>query len=452
MEIKLTPQQQENHDKIIEHLKEVQSGDIFGEHSFISLAGPAGSGKTTLLKFIVQTLLKRGWTICITAPTHQAVKVAQQTIGINDKRLKFASLHSFLSLKPGPINVETGEQKFVRENNKKKQSDLSKMKFDLVINDESSMVSSEMFKFIKEEMYTYNRVKSFLFTGDLFQLLAIEKDIVTTTHAIYNNKDVNHYQLFEILRQKDMEVIDFVSEIRSMIKEKYTKFDLFNFLISERDKPHNKIKFYNSKKEFIGEFIKKDNLGKTEDCIFTFTNKNVNSYNEKIRNYYVMLDGEIPEIHPSDLFVVQESTQPDNLFAQDAFINSEILELKQSNKEVFDFKGKKFNGYKCMTTDNRKFNMISKDSEDDFNHTCKLLKANAIKTKNRENWKLYYTLKGLFLDIKYHYSSTVHKSQGSSYVNSWVDLSDLGYVENDMLLRLFYVACTRAKECVHILL
>ena len=31
-------------------------------------------------------------------------------------------------------------------------------------------------------------------------------------------------------------------------------------------------------------------------------------------------------------------------------------------------------------------------------------------------------------------------------------LSDLGYVENDQLLRLMYVGCTRAKRDVHILL
>jgi len=255
------------------------------------------------------------------------------------------------------------------------------------------------------------------------------------------------------MRQKDMETIDFVGVIREMIKNKSTKFDLFNFLINERDKgTHNKVIFYRTKKEFITEFIKEDRLGSDEDCIFTFTNKDVDTYNEKIRNYYVKTNGVIPEIHPSDLFVVQESTQENLEFNQSGFVNSEILHLKRSNFEEFNFKGKILKGYKCITDDERKFNMIAKESEAEYKRACELLKANAIKTKNRENWKMYYDLLNLFLTVKYHYASTTHKAQGSSYRDSWVDMTDLGYVDDDTLLRLFYVASTRAKRNIHILI
>jgi len=455
MEITLTEQQQEIHDKVIEHLKEVRNGDIFGEHHFLSLAGAAGTGKSTLIKYIVKTLLKMNWKIAITGPTHQSVKVVRNIIGISHRNLKFASVHSFLGLKPGEINPETGERKFKRESSNKKRSDIAKEKFDLVINDESSMVSHEMFKFIKEEMYQYNRVQSFLFAGDLFQLLPVEQkvDLGEYVHSIYNNNNVNHYTLTKLLRQKDMETIDFVVKIRDMIKNKNTKFDLFNYLINERDKvKHDNVIFYKTKKDFIGNFIKDERLGITDDCIFTFTNKDVETYNEKIRNYYVKTEGIIPEIHPLDLFVVQESTQDDLEFSQSGFVNSEILKLKRSNFEDFNFKGKIFKGYKCTTDDDRKFNMIAKESEEDYKRACELLKANAIKTKNRENWKMYYDLLGLFLTVKYHYASTTHKAQGSSYVNAWVDMTDLGYVDDDTLLRLFYVACTRAKNKIHILL
>ena len=454
MEITLTEQQQEIHDKVIEHLKEVRNGDIFGEHHFLSLAGAAGTGKSTLVKYIVHTLLKMNWKIAITGPTHQSVKVVRNIIGISHKNLKFASVHSFLGLKPGEINPETGERKFKRETSNNKRSDIAKEKFDLVINDESSMVSHEMFKFVKEEMYQYNRVQSFLFVGDMFQLLPVEQktDKSPEGHSIYNNDKVNHYQLTKIMRQKDMETIDFVGNIREMIKNKNTKFDLFNYLINERDKEHNKVIFYKTKKEFIGEFIKEDRLGSDEDCIFTFTNKDVDNYNAKIRNYYTRVDNKVPEIHPQDLFVVQESTQENLEFSQNAFVNSEILHLKYSSFEDFNFKGKIFKGYKCITDDGRKFNMIAKESEEDYDRACQLLKANAIKTKDRGNWKMYYDLLNLFLTVKYHYAMTVHKSQGTSVRDAWVDMTDLGYVDDDSLLRLFYVSATRAKRNIHILL
>ena len=96
--------------------------------------------------------------------------------------------------------------------------------------------------------------------------------------------------------------------------------------------------------------------------------------------------------------------------------------------------------------------MIAKESLEDYERAQALLKANAIKTKNREAWKMYFDLKGLFLTVKYHYASTTHKAQGSSYRDAWVDMTNLGYVDDEQLLRLMYVATTRAKRNIHILL
>jgi len=450
-DLNLTDEQQQAYENIIEDIKEVRNGDIFSEHSWVSLKGPAGTGKTFLSKKIVETLLSMNFTIAVVAPTHQATKVIRNTIGINNKNLQFTSLHSFLGLKPGKINLKTGERKFVKETSKKKMSEISKRKFDICILDESSMVSNELFKFLKDEMYQNSRISSFLFIGDEFQLLPVGE--TELGHAIYDNPAINHYSLSELIRNSDMEVIEFVTKIRSMIDDKCTKYELFNFIISERDKNnHSKIKFYNNKKDFIKKFIEEDRLGKADDVIATFTNANVNLYNEKIRSYYTKDEnGVVPEIHPLDLFVVQQSTQEDITYGQNSFVNSEILSLKQSTFTTFDFKGKIFKGYKCVTTDGRKFNKLAKESEDDYERACELLKANAIQKKDGTAWKMYYDLLGLFLDVRPQFSSTTHKLQGSSYRDVYVDMTNLGYVQDTDLLRLFYVACTRAKQNVHIL-
>ena len=152
MDITLTEAQQKASDKVVQDIIEVRNGDVFSEHSWLSLKGPAGCGKTTTSKDIIKRLLKENFKIAVVAPTHQAAKVIKQTVGINHINLKFASLHSFLGLKPGEINPDTGERKFIR-NKKKFLSEIAREEFDVCILDESSMVSKELFGFLKKEMH-----------------------------------------------------------------------------------------------------------------------------------------------------------------------------------------------------------------------------------------------------------------------------------------------------------
>jgi len=447
MAFNLTVDQQNIYEKIINDINEVRKGDIFGEYSWLSLKGPAGTGKTFLTKNIVSYLLSQNMKMAVLAPTHQAVSVIKNNIDIKDKKIFYATIHAFLGLKPGKINLETGERKFTK--NCKKAKALCKEKVDIVILDESSMVGYELFDFLKEELYSRNRIKAFLFIGDACQLMPVEKekDIKNYIHPIYENKTINHYSLTELIRNPDPEAITFVTEIRKMIENQNTKYDLFNFLLKEKEKEHNKIVFYDNKKEFFKKYLEIDRVQNPNDTIATFTNEKVQDYNLKIRDYYIKKlynVNEAPEIVNEDLFVVQESTED--------FQNSEILELKNYKDETFDFNGKTFEGYICTTTDGRTFNVLKKESKEQYDRILELLRLNAMKEKNRKAWAYYYELMELFLNVRYHYAYTIHKLQGSSYENIWVDCSGLGYVEDSMLIRLFYVGSTRSKNKIHILL
>jgi len=323
------------------------------------------------------------------------------------------------------------------------------MKVDVVILDESSMVGHELFGFLKEELYQNNRISSFLFIGDSAQLMPIDTEnaFETYKHPIYNNPNINHYQLTKLIRNGDPEVIDFVTVIRKMIENKKTKYDMFNFLTEEakHNDKYNKIHFYDNKKEFMTEFLKTDRIGNTDACIATFTNANVQKYNKSFRDYYMKKKyNECPEIHIDDLFVVQSGN--------DEYMNSEILKLETFVPEEFNFKGKRFKGYNCTTVNGKEFKYLSEESRNEYEYALELLKATAIKKKTGNDWKIYYYLLGFFLEVKYHYAYTTHKLQGSSYKDIFVDMTGLGYVEDSTLLRLFYVAITRAKNEVYILI
>jgi exodeoxyribonuclease-5 len=445
----LTEAQYKAYDGIISDLEIVRDGDIFGENSWLSLRGPAGTGKTYLSLSIVKTLLDSNMTIAVIAPTHQAVKVIKNTIDINHTNIDYSTLHAFLGLKPGDIDPKTGERKFKKITGKN-ASPLSKKKVDVVILDESSMVGDELFSFLKKEMYENNRIKSFLFIGDSCQLMPVETDSALDNyqHPVYNNPRINHYNLTELIRNDDPEVIDFVTVIRKMIEQEASKYDMFNFLVRESEQPenYNKVHFYRNKKEFMTKFLEKNRVRNVDGCIATFTNENVQKYNKTFRDYYIKKREKItdvPDLHKDDLLVVQSGNED--------FLNSEILTLQSFIKKDYDYKGKKFKGYFCTTSDGRSFNYIAKESKDDYEYALALLRENAMKTKTRAAWLMYYELIELFLEVRYHYAYTCHKLQGSSYNEIYVDMTGLGYVQDSMLLRLFYVAITRSRGHIYIL-
>ena len=67
--------------------------------------------------------------------------------------------------------------------------------------------------------------------------------------------------------------------------------------------------------------------------------------------------------------------------------------------------------------------------------------------QRREAWVRFFKFKDeTFADLRPVHASTVHRSQGSTYGHVFVDLADIGRnTRRDVLLRLLYVALTRAR-------
>ena len=62
--------------------------------------------------------------------------------------------------------------------------------------------------------------------------------------------------------------------------------------------------------------------------------------------------------------------------------------------------------------------VLHEDSERDFMHELKALKKS-------KNWLGFYTVRGRFADVRYAYAITVHRSQGSTYENCFVDAPNI---------------------------
>jgi exodeoxyribonuclease-5 len=81
------------------------------------------------------------------------------------------------------------------------------------------------------------------------------------------------------------------------------------------------------------------------------------------------------------------------------------------------------------------------------------LKTAAI--QDRSGWRAYYGFAEQFTNVQPAYALTVHKSQGSTYTDVFLDIQDIqGNSRRDMKMmnRLAYVGASRAQRSLHILM
>jgi len=92
-------------------------------------------------------------------------------------------------------------------------------------------------------------------------------------------------------------------------------------------------------------------------------------------------------------------------------------------------------------------------NSEDVRNSIKLLKLLA-KDKESDSWEaveLHY-FNNYVADLRPGYAMTIHKSQGSTYKNVFIDVPDiLKCRSTELRNRLFYVAISRAQENVYFL-
>jgi exodeoxyribonuclease V len=122
------------------------------------LTGHAGSGKTYLMQRLTKNMLAKKRRIVLSAPTHKAVAVlARKLAEANIKDVPCRTIHSILSLTPKP---RTDRLVFERER------DAEPVTADVVVVDECSMVSEDLYRHIKRHLPN----AFVLFVGDPAQL------------------------------------------------------------------------------------------------------------------------------------------------------------------------------------------------------------------------------------------------------------------------------------------
>lgn len=173
-EIVFSPDQQEAFDTI----NRMKPGDM------VFLTGKAGSGKSTLVEEFCKVY-------------SGVIKLA--STGIAAQNIGGRTIHSFMGLRPGvwEVNGESLKDRVGLNN--------------CIMIDEVSMVNAELFDFIIEKFNEYTTNMRFLFVGDFFQLPPVEGEFCNRSKYW---PDVKVQTLTHIHRQKDMDFIDALNDIR----------------------------------------------------------------------------------------------------------------------------------------------------------------------------------------------------------------------------------------------
>jgi hypothetical protein len=177
--------------------------------------------------------------------------------------------------------------------------------------------------------------------------------------------------------------------------------------------------------------------------ILCFTNERVQEYNKYIRN----LKGDAERFQAGEIVITNNPIiQKGEYFTVDSEVTVTAIGKEDTILGV--------PGYYLTLNDS-----IDAFLPDNYDQAKKLMigltyKAKAAKaakdyTGSKKIWTTYFDIKENWLDLRSQFASTVHKSQGSSYDEVFIDLDDIGECKAAYdTARMLYVAISRARKKV----
>lgn len=400
------------------------------------LAGSAGTGKTFMLNYIIDYIRSKNKTCHICTPTHKSAKVVRDFVGT---KVPVGTIHSYLRIKE--IITSKG-RKFVPD-----RYAPPPMNLDFLIIDESSMLSMDLIKYIGEYQQYYKHI---LFVGDSAQLPPVDDSysMSGTIPPIFNLDIDYQVELTEIVRQaQDNPIIKDATMIRDCIFER--NYRPMKELISNC----NLIYDY---EDFSRLYIEKM-LNKEDIILGSFTNKNVDHFNSLFRAIdYIDYDGDLPAVIEGETIIANEAYVVDKVVVipnnSEIYIDSLEADIDSNNFRCYRIRGVCNGRLISLKIIHENDEKLLKEKISQYRKKALAYGRMKDKKKAKEEWGKMYKLKDEYLAYKHKYSCTLHKLQGSTYNEVFLDFRDLPVYNKDLMYRLMYVGLTRTRNSVNILL
>ncbi len=446
----------------------------YDEKNFkVALTGAAGTGKTYLVKALLLNSKKSFSVVGLAAPTHKAVRVLGNSIGL--KGININTLQSDLGLR---LNFDV--EKF--DINNPPFDPKGKIKignYQIYIVDEASMINRGLCMFL-EKTCKSNKTK-LIYIGDESQLSPVGERYSSAF------KGLPVFRLFEIVRQGEDNPISYLLNLLRYDVEHKT-YNFLNYIVKNPSKFNSDYtKGYQvCNTEMFNQFVynnfNDEELTRNVDYtkVIGYTNKCVTYWNKIIRSS-IIEDANKSILGKNDLIISYVTLV--NNFNECIIKNSEeyiINDIVNYVHPQYELKGfmVKFTAIHGGAVTKPLFIV---DHSDKFTilkyvqiskNLIEQAKA-AKKTYRSQSWKNYYEFKESCLlltniinqnkviefsrDIDYGFALTSHKSQGSTFDTVLVDVNDIVYDKNGNVYtdcedvnRRLYVACSRARNKLYL--
>ncbi|MEL6381330.1 MAG: DEAD/DEAH box helicase [Cyanobacteria bacterium J06626_18] len=399
---------------------------VESEEKLYLLTGYAGTGKTTLLQIFVNGLRDRGddRKIVLTAFSNKATKVLETMADRWQLEIDAMTCCKLLGLRP-VINEEDGNQIFQVDQKQRSQID----RYELVIVDECSMVNEELWRLLINEISNLYRSTQILFVGDPAQLPPVNESESACFRQI-------------LLKSELTEVVRYGGAIGVIAEDLRQNLERDRFPRFQSDTNADNTEGCFVVPRSVWETLmlrafKSDAYVANPDQVraLAYTNRRVAQLNRIIRR----------AIYGSTAL---RFVSGERLIAITPCLEEENIILPTSAEcEVIDARQGRYGEWPVW--------FLSVETEEGNYKTLQVLHESGASEMNlkldvlarERRWLEFWDLKQQFHEVDYAYSLTIHKSQGSTFQDVFVDVPSMA-VNPNVIERnqLCYVAFTRAAK------
>ena len=484
-------------------LKDLIDYVLSGDLEPITLSGSAGSGKTSIIRYLDDFIYKHrgfGYNFLYAAPTHAATVYLGLNLGFLPYTLQSIMINRY----------DSKSKRWKKSFSSKFQ--LNPMKQNVLIIDESSMISNEDLKDLLNLSKKCNL--KIIFLGDKYQIPEVSTNKVKQISDVFTK--IDNISLTKVHRTSNDDILKVLNEI-------IENPDGYLPIISNTDN----IKFYNqiNKPKFYIDFLE-TYIKEPEDTVFiTYTNNSIKIFNNSVRkDIYGSREGlktlfvgetiigyggynnktvAAGHLANSIRFKVESVTKKESYMIINAFskiansispdlgkVTTNYLQLSLEDSIVFNeiTNEDMENNNRLLSSIFRKIYYLKRKALHDSNWKTYFIKiseatkplctidlGNAyIYNPNSSRMEIFNIYNATHKDLKssfpelyidkgvdFGYAITIHKSQGSTYKNVFFDSSsteknNIVLMANDEKVgtegnSLNYVGMSRAKENLFVL-